>query len=158
MTIGEEGIPATPEGRLAAAGMIIERAAKMGIPIEDIIIDPLVMTVGHNSNAALVTLKTIELIKKEYGVNISLGASNVSFGLPDRHSVNSAFLALAIQAGATCSITDPIKLGSSIQRDRFAARQGCNSMRYLKYFRATEKLTGAGSGGEGVNLAVRHCE
>src|SRR6266511_4400321 len=61
LTIGEEGIPATPEGRLAAAGKIIERATKMGIPIEDIIIDPLVMTVGHNSNAALVTLKTIEL-------------------------------------------------------------------------------------------------
>jgi len=115
LTIGEEGIPATPEGRLAAAGTIIERAAKMGIPAEDIIIDPLVMTVGHNSNAALVTLETIRLIKKEYGVNISLGASNVSFGLPDRHSVNSAFLALAIQAGATCSITDPIKLGSAIK-------------------------------------------
>jgi 5-methyltetrahydrofolate--homocysteine methyltransferase len=64
LTIGEEGIPATPEGRLAAAGTIIERAAKMGIPIEDVIIDPLVMTVGHNSNAGLVTLKTIELISQ----------------------------------------------------------------------------------------------
>ena len=140
LTIGEEGIPATPEGRLAAAGTIIERAAKMGIPAEDIIIDPLVMTVGHNSNAALVTLETIRLIKKEYGVNISLGASNVSFGLPDRHSVNSAFLALAIQAGATCSITDPIKLGSAIKATDLLLGKDANSMRYLKYFRATEKL------------------
>ena len=140
LTIGEEGIPATPEGRLAAAGTIIERATKMGIPIEDIIIDPLVMTVGHNSNAALVTLKTIELIKKEYGVNISLGASNVSFGLPDRHSVNSAFLALAIQTGVTTSITDPIKLGSSIKAIDLLLGKDANSMRYLKYFRATEKL------------------
>src|SRR5829696_3469078 len=140
LTIGEEGIPATPEGRLAAAGTIIERAAKMGIPIEDIIIDPLVMTVGHNSNAALVTLKTIELIKKEYGVNMSLGASNISFGLPDRHSVNSTFLALAIQAGATCSITDPIKLGSAIRAADLLLGKDSNSMRYLKYFRATEKL------------------
>ncbi|HKG53598.1 MAG TPA: dihydropteroate synthase [Anaerolineales bacterium] len=140
LTIGEEGIPATPEGRLAAAGTIIERAAKMGIPIEDIIIDPLVMTVGHNSNATLVTLKTIELIRKEYGVNISLGASNVSFGLPNRHSVNSAFLALAIQAGVTTAITDPIKLGSSIKAIDLLLGKDANSMRYLKYFRATEKL------------------
>src|SRR5215467_10326013 len=70
MAIGNEGIPPTAEGRLAAAGTIIERATKLGIPVEDIIIDPLVMTVGHNSNAGLVTLKSIELIKKEYGVNI----------------------------------------------------------------------------------------
>jgi 5-methyltetrahydrofolate--homocysteine methyltransferase len=140
LTIGEEGIPATAEERLAAAGTIIERAAKMGIPIEDIIIDPLVMTVGHNSNAAMVTLKTIELVKKEYGVNISLGASNVSFGLPDRHVVNSAFLVLAIQAGATCSITDPIKLGNTIRATDLLLGKDANSIRYLKYFRATEKL------------------
>ena len=140
LTIGKEGIPATAEERLAAAGTIIERAAKMGIPVEDIIIDPLVMTVGHNSNAAMVTLRTIELVKKEYGVNISLGASNVSFGLPDRHAVNSAFLALAIQAGATCSITDPIKLGSTIRATDLLLGKDANSIRYLKYFRAMEKL------------------
>lgn len=142
MAIGNEGIPATAEGRLAAAGKIIERAAKMGIPIEDIVIDPLVMTVGHNSNAGLVTLKSIELIKKEYGVNMSLGASNVSFGLPDRHSVNSAFLALAMQTGVTTSITDPIKLGSSIRAIDLLLGKDSNSMRYLKYFRMTEKLRG----------------
>ena len=140
LTIGDEGIPAAPEGRLAAAGTIIERAAKMGIPIEDIIIDPLVMTVGHNSSAATVTLKTIELVKKEYGVNINLGASNVSFGLPDRHSVNSAFFSLAMQMGATCSITDPVKLGSTIKATDLLLGRDSNSMRYLKYFRATDKL------------------
>lgn len=140
MAIGNEGIPDTPEGRLAAAGKVIEYAVKIGIPIEDIIIDPLVMTVGHNSMAAQVTLKSIELIKKEYGVNMSLGASNVSFGLPDRHSVNSAFLALAMQAGVTTSITDPIKLGSAIKATDLLLGRDVNSMRYLKYFRATEKL------------------
>jgi len=140
MAIGNEGIPATAEGRLAAAGKIIEHATKMGIPVEDIIIDPLVMTVGHNSQAGLVTLKAIELITKEYGVNISLGASNVSFGLPDRHAVNSAFLALAIQTGVTTSITDPIKLGNSIKAIDLLLGKDANSMRYLKYFRATEKL------------------
>ena len=140
LTIGDNGIPKTAEERLAVAGKIIETAAKMGIPVEDIIIDPLVMTVGHDSNAALITLKTIELIKKEYGVNINLGASNVSFGLPDRHSVNSAFLSLAIQMGATCSITDPIKLGSTIRATDLLLSKDANSIRYLKYFRATEKL------------------
>ncbi len=140
LTIADEGIPPTPEGRLAAAGKIIERATKVGIPIEDIIIDPLVMTVGHNSLAATITIKTIELIKKEYGVNMSLGASNVSFGLPDRHSVNASFLTLAIQAGATCSITDPIKLGGAIRATDLLLGKDANSMRYLKYFRATEKL------------------
>jgi len=140
LTIADEGIPPTAELRLAAAGRIIERAAKIGIPAEDIIIDPLVMTVGHDFKAALVTIKSIELIKKEYGVNMSLGASNVSFGLPDRHSVNSAFLALAIQAGVTCSITDPIKLGSSIRAIDLLLGKDANSIRYLKYFRSTEKL------------------
>jgi len=143
MAIDNDGIPATAEGRLAAAGKVIEHAAKIGIPAEDIIIDPLVMTVGHNSEAALVTLKSIELIKKEYGVNMSLGASNVSFGLPDRHAVNSTFLALAIQAGATCSITDAIKLGNSIKAIDLLLGKDANSMRYLKYFRATEKLRAA---------------
>ena len=140
LTLADGGIPATPEERLAMAGRIIERAGKLGIPPEDIIIDPLVMTVGHNSQAGLVTLKSIELIKKEYGVNMSLGASNVSFGLPDRHAVNSAFLALAIQAGVTCSITDAIKLGNSIKAIDLLLGKDANSMRYLKYFRATEKL------------------
>ena len=98
------------------------------------------MTVGHNSVAGLVTLKSIELIKKEYGVNMSLGASNVSFGLPDRHSVNSAFLALAMQTGVTTSITDAIKLGNSIKAIDLLLGRDANSIRYLKYFRAMEKL------------------
>ncbi len=140
LTIADDGIPATAEGRLAAAAKVIERAAKIGIPIEDIIIDPLVMTVGHNSSAALVTLKAIELIKNEFGVNISLGASNVSFGLPDRHSVNAAMLSIAMLTGATTSITDPIKLGSTIRATDLLLGRDANSMRYLKYFRATEKL------------------
>lgn len=140
LTIADEGIPPTAEGRLAAAAKVIERAAKVGIPIEDIIIDPLVMTVGHDSKAAMVTLKAIELIRNEFGVNISLGASNVSFGLPDRHSVNAAMLSIAMQAGATCSITDPIKLGGAIKATDLLLGKDPNSMRYLKYFRATEKL------------------
>ena len=97
------------------AEKIIERAARLGIPVEDVVIDPLVLTVGSDSKAAMVTLQTIELLRKEFGVNINLGASNVSFGLPDRPTVNAAFLTLAIQMGATCSITDPAKLGLTVR-------------------------------------------
>ena len=143
LTMDDNGIPKTPEERLSVAEKIIERAAKMGIPVEDIIIDPLVLTVGSDSKAALVTLQTIELLRKEFGVNINLGASNVSFGLPDRPTVNQAFLTLAIQLGATCSITDPSKLGATVKAADMLLGRDENSMRYLKYFRAAEKLRAA---------------
>lgn len=143
LTMDDNGIPKTPEERLAVAEKIIERAAKMGIPVEDIIIDPLVLTVGSDSKAAMVTLQTVELLRKEFGVNINLGASNVSFGLPDRPTINQAFLTLAIQLGATCSITDPSKLGATVKAADMLLGRDDNSMRYLKYFRAAEKLRAA---------------
>lgn len=140
LTIADGGIPKTPEERVAMAEKIINRAGQIGIPIEDVIIDPLVMTVGSDSKAALVTLQTIELVRREFGVNINLGASNVSFGLPDRHTANQAFLAMAIQAGATCSITDPIKLGQTIRAADLLLGKDDFAMRYIKYFRTAEKL------------------
>jgi 5-methyltetrahydrofolate--homocysteine methyltransferase len=140
LTISEGGIPKTAEDRVALAEKIIERAAQVGIPIEDIIIDPLVLTVGSDSKAALVTLQTIELLRREFGVNINLGASNVSFGLPDRFTANQSFLAMSIQAGATCSITDPIKLGQTIRAADLLMGKDDYAMRYIKYFRAAEKL------------------
>jgi 5-methyltetrahydrofolate--homocysteine methyltransferase len=140
LTMDDNGIPATSEGRVAVAGKILERAAKVGIPTEDVIIDPLVLTVGSDSKSGHITLRTIENLRREFGVNINLGASNVSFGLPDRLTINQAFLAMAIQAGATCSITDPIKLGATIKAADLLLSRDENSMRYLKYFRAAEKL------------------
>ncbi len=136
----ETGIPKTPEERVALAEKIINRAGQIGIPIEDVIIDPLVLTVGSDSKAAQVTIQTIEILRREFGVNINLGASNVSFGLPDRHTANQAFLAMAIQAGAACSITDPIKLGQTIRAADLLLGKDDFAMRYIKYFRAAEKL------------------
>jgi 5-methyltetrahydrofolate--homocysteine methyltransferase len=136
----DNGIPKTAEERTAVAEKIINRAAQMGIPVEDIIIDPLVLTVGSDSKSALVTLQTIALVRKEFGVNVNLGASNVSFGLPDRPSINQAFLSLAMQLGATCSITDPVKFGAAIKATDLLLGKDENSLRYLKYFRAMEKL------------------
>lgn len=135
LTMDDEGIPADAETRVAIAEKIIERAAKVGIAIEDIIIDPLVLTVGADSKAAVVTLQTIRLLKQEFGVNINLGASNVSFGLPDRHTVNQAFLSLAMGMGATCAITDPIKLASTIRSTDLLMGRDTYGTRYIGYWR-----------------------
>lgn len=140
LTMDDNGIPKTAEERVAVAEKILERAARLGIPAEDVIIDPLVLTVGSDSKAGLVTLQTIELLRANLGVNVNLGASNVSFGLPDRPSVNEAFLAMTIQAGATCAITDPVKLGAAVRASDLLLGRDDYSMRYIKYFRATEAL------------------
>jgi len=108
LCMDDDGIPVTPEARLQAAAKIIERAAKLGISPEDVVIDPLAMTMGADPAAGRMTLETIELVVKEFGVNITMGASNISFGLPDRKFVNAAFMAMAIHAGLTCPITNPL--------------------------------------------------
>ena len=138
LTMDDDGIPSDPEKRLAVAAKIIERASKAGIPIEDIVVDPLVMTVGADSQAAVVTIKTIKLVKENFGVNINLGASNVSFGLPDRHTVNQSFLALAMGAGATCAITHPRKLGLTIRAIDLLLGRDDFGMRYITYWRGQQ--------------------
>jgi 5-methyltetrahydrofolate--homocysteine methyltransferase len=135
LTLDEDGIPDTAEARFAVAERIIDRAGSMGIPLESIVIDPLVLTVGADSGAARVTLDAITLLRSAYDVNISLGASNVSFGLPDRHTLNQAFLGLAIAAGASCVMTDAARLASTIRAVDLVRGRDRNSMRYIKYFR-----------------------
>jgi 5-methyltetrahydrofolate--homocysteine methyltransferase len=103
----ESGIPATAEDRLGVARKLLNRAADLGIPAEDVVIDCLALTVGADHHAGQVTLDAMRLIRDELGVNLSLGASNVSFGLPDRKIINTAYLALAIARGMTAAITDP---------------------------------------------------
>jgi 5-methyltetrahydrofolate--homocysteine methyltransferase len=100
----ETGIPETPQQRLDIAKKIVSAAGDHGIPPEDVVIDPLAMTVGADTEAVTTTLKTISLIRDELGVNMSLGASNVSFGLPQRHVLNAAFLPMAMAAGLTSAI------------------------------------------------------
>lgn len=139
LTMDDDGIPTDPEVRVSIAGKIIERAAKLGIPLEDIVIDPLVLTVGADSNAGLITLQAVEMISREFGVNINLGASNVSFGLPDRHVLNQAFLAMGISAGASCAITDPIKLTSTIRAVDLLRGRDDYSGRYIMHFRSQQQ-------------------
>jgi 5-methyltetrahydrofolate--homocysteine methyltransferase len=142
LTMDDDGIPSDVETRVSIAEKIINRAAKLGISENDVVIDPLVLTVGADSKAAMITLGTIDMVRKELGVNINLGASNVSFGLPDRHTVNQAFLALAMGKGATCAITDPIKLTSIIRASDLLIGRDDNAMRFIKYFRLASKEAG----------------
>jgi len=103
----EEEIPAEPERRAALARKIIETATgEYGIPLEDIVIDPLAMPVGADTSLVAATLETIRLLTAEFGVNMTLGASNVSFGMPDRAAIGSAFLPMAIRDGLTSAIMD----------------------------------------------------
>jgi len=104
----ERGISTSPEQRLAAARKIVARAAALDISPEDVVIDPLALTVGADSAAGLVTLSTIQLVRQTLGNNITLGASNASFGLPDRPTLNATFLAMAVAVGVTCPITNPL--------------------------------------------------
>ena len=108
MANDETGISMVPEERLALARRIIERAADHGIPQHDVIIDPIAMTVAADPTCGVITLETMRLIRDQLGNNMTCGASNVSFGLPDRATVNAAFLPLAMHAGLTCAITNPM--------------------------------------------------
>jgi 5-methyltetrahydrofolate--homocysteine methyltransferase len=125
LAMDEQGIPDTAEKRLAVAAKIVERAEALGIDRQDVIVDCLALCVGADYQAGTVTL----------GVNLVLGASNVSFGLPDRPAINDLFLAMAIGQGLTCAITDPAHTRRAILisdlllgRDEFA-------MRYISFFR-----------------------
>ena len=109
MANDETGISMVPAERLELARRIIQRAADHGVPQEDVIIDPIAMTVAADPTCGLITLETMRLIRDELGNNMTCGASNVSFGLPDRATVNAAFLPLAMHAGLTCAITNPLE-------------------------------------------------
>jgi 5-methyltetrahydrofolate--homocysteine methyltransferase len=103
----EEEIPEEPQRRVELARKVIDVATgRYGIAIEDIVIDPLAMPVGADTTLGLKTMETISALREEFGVNMTLGASNVSFGMPDRHTIGAAFLPMAISAGLTSAIMD----------------------------------------------------
>ena len=107
LTIDENGIPDSAEGRCAVAQKIIKECEKYGIDKKDIIVDPLAMAVSSDERSGRVTLDSVALIKEKLGVKTSLGVSNISFGLPDRASVNAFFLAMAFEKGLNCAIMNP---------------------------------------------------
>ncbi len=141
LTLDDKGIPATAEGRIAIAGNIVERAEALGIPREDIIIDCLALTVGADSKAGTVTLEAIKGVRDKLGVNQTLGASNISFGLPNRLVLNHAFLAIAISAGLTCPTVDVAKVRSIVAATNLILGRDKFAQRYIKTYRQVTAVT-----------------
>jgi 5-methyltetrahydrofolate--homocysteine methyltransferase len=137
LTMSDDGIPEAPEDRLRVAEKIVERAARLGIAPERVLIDCLTLTVSADHRAGAVTLQSIRLVREKLGVNLTLGASNVSYGLPDREVLNNHFVALAIAAGVNCPIVDPGKVrGAIVAADLLAGRDEY-AQNYIAYYRAT---------------------
>ncbi len=135
LTMDDDGIPQDADRRVAIAARIMERAAKMGIPSEDIIIDCLALTVGADASAATVTLDAVRRVHDEFGVNQTLGASNVSYGLPDRDVINWAFLSLVIRAGVTCPVVRVSKVRVAILATDLLLGRDAYAMRYIRAYR-----------------------
>jgi 5-methyltetrahydrofolate--homocysteine methyltransferase len=135
----EEGVPKDAERRLSVAHKIIERAGAVGIPPEDIIIDCLALAVGADPSSGSVILETIERIKGELGVNLTMGVSNVSFGLPDRNLLNSTFVAMVIAAGVTCLIVDVAKVRPTVLAADLLLNQDAYARRYIRAYRERQQ-------------------
>lgn len=140
LTLDENGIPDSAEGRAAIAAKIIAEAEKYAISKKDIIIDPLAMTVSADRNAANVTLSAVKLIRERFHVHTSLGVSNVSFGLPSRETVNAAFFALALENGLSAAILNPNSAEMLKTYYAYLALKGIdeNCNEYVRF--ATERL------------------
>lgn len=138
LCMDDNGIPPSPEDRLKVAGKMIGRAEKLGISQDRLIIDPLALTMGSDHNAGRIAIETIKLVVEEFGVNITMGASNISFGMPDRPSINATFLAMAILAGLTCPITNPLENEISIAIKAADLVMGSDQfgMNWIKSYRA----------------------
>ena len=141
LCMDDDGIPPTAADRFQVAAKMIERADKLGISAERLIFDPLALTMGSDHNAGMIAMDTIRMIVSEFGANITMGASNISFGLPDRPVINATFIAMAILAGLTCPITNPleeeVKLGI-LAADLVMARDEFG-MNWIKAYRARSK-------------------
>jgi 5-methyltetrahydrofolate--homocysteine methyltransferase len=133
LAMDDDGITHNPDQRFAIAEKILNRAVQQGIPAEDVIIDPLAMAVSADQNACLVTLETIKLVHRKLDLNITLGCSNVSFGLPDRGILNNAFVSLAIYNGLTCPIANPEKIVPAIRATDLLLGRDDFAMRFIEY-------------------------
>jgi 5-methyltetrahydrofolate--homocysteine methyltransferase len=136
LCMDDDGITNDPEKRVAIAEKIIEKAVGTGIKAEDVVVDPLAMAVSAEPNACLVTLETIRMVRQKLGHNITQGASNISFGLPDRESLNSSFMALSIYCGLTCPIANPEKITSAVRATDLVLGRDDFAVRFVEYFQS----------------------
>ncbi len=136
----DEGIPKNAERRVSIARKIVERAEATGIPRQDIVIDCLAFAVGADTSSGPAVIEAIRRIKAELGVNMTLGASNVSFGLPDRDLLNNAFVVIAIAAGATCLIVDAAKIRPIVLAADLVLAKDNRARRYIEAYRQRQRL------------------
>src|SRR5579862_6876023 len=147
----ETGISEDPDVRFAVAKKIVERASDYGIPASDVVVDPLVMPIGAINQAGVQVMRLVHRLRTELKVNTSCGASNISFGLPNRDGINAAFLTMAIGAGMTSAITNPMHL------DVVRAVMGADVMmghdpdcaRWIRRFREAPPATAGGEAPRG---------
>ena len=138
LVMDDDGITHDPEQRLRIAEKILERALKKGIKEEDVIIDPMAMAVSADPGACMVTLETIRLVHDRLGLNITQGASNISFGLPNRDVLNSAHMALSISYGLTCPIANPARITALVRATDLILGRDDFAMRYTEYYQMQE--------------------
>ena len=155
----ETGISEDIDVRYNVAKKIVERAADYGIPACDVVVDPLVMPIGAINSAGREVLKLIHRLRTELKVNTTCGASNVSFGLPNRNGFNGAFISMAIQAGMTSAITNPLHaevVAASLGADVMLGKDP-DCARWIKHFRepAPEGATARGTGRRGTGRRRR---
>lgn len=136
----DKGIPKNAEQRVALAHKVVERAEAAGIPREDILIDCLAFAVGADPSSGPAVLEAIRRIKAELGVNLALGASNVSFGMPDRPLLNNAFVVMVIAAGATCLIVDVAKVRPAVLAADLVLDRDKRARRYIEAYRQRQRL------------------
>lgn len=134
LCMDDDGITHDPEKRFSIAEKIIERAISAGIKQEDVIIDPLAMAVSADPRACIVTLETIRLVHQKLGNNITQGASNISFGLPDRESLNAAFMAMSIYNGLSCPIANPEKMTAIVRAADLLLGRDDYAVRFVDHF------------------------
>ena len=134
LTLDEDGIPTTAEGRIAIATRILAAAEAMGIKKKDIVFDTLTLTVSADPTAPTVTLRALEAVRRDLGCHTSLGVSNVSFGLPSRDAVNATFFAMALERGLSAAIMNPHSPEMMRAYYAFCALAGCdaNCAAYIK--------------------------
>jgi 5-methyltetrahydrofolate--homocysteine methyltransferase len=135
----DDGIPKDAGRRVSIAHKIVQRAEALGIRREDIVIDCLAFAVGADTSSGLSVLEAIRTIKTELGVNMTLGASNISFGLPDRELLNNAFVAMAIAAGVTCLITDAAKVRPTVMAADLILGRDKHARRYVGAYRQRQE-------------------
>lgn len=138
LTLDDDGITHEPERRLKIAEKIIDRAVSAGIKQEDVIIDPLAMAVSADPYACRVTLETIRLVHDRLGHNITLGASNISFGLPAREDINNAFMAMSILYGLTCPIANPEKITGLVRAADLVLARDDFAIRFIEHYQSKQ--------------------